>query len=396
MKRREFLKGTLFSALAAGCGAERAPKPVKACVNLAILGCGEEGQVAIRGCLAAGAKVVAVCDVDSLRLQEATRLCAASPYRDWRMLLAHERDLDAVVICTPDHHHFVQARAALEKNLAVYVAAPLVRTAEEFQALKALAAERDALLWNGLSDRFSTEVRQAEAALRKGTIGTLKRIVVRTDLPIWPQGMARPEKIAVAPETLDWRLWLGAATPRPYAADLYHPYNWRGWVDFGSGVFGDAATRLLALPFDAFDLPPAEKVEVLEGYASEESFPTASHLRFTWADGRELEWQDGVIDAAAAWPLDGPQFSTSVQLEGTEGIWLRTGFSKERHFLRRQGESRFLPAAEHPLVGAAPKGRMTSWRAFVESVRRGRGSSRLSEADALALTLLCATRAQRG
>src|SRR5207249_1176187 len=95
-------------------------------------------------------------------------------------------------------------------------------------------------------------LRRAVEVVQAGLIGPVRQIHVWTNRPIWPQGMDRPAGEDPVPASLDWDQWLGPAPWRPYkGSKVYHPFNWRGWQDFGTGALGDMACHTVNMPFRA-------------------------------------------------------------------------------------------------------------------------------------------------
>ena len=160
--------------------------------------------------------------------------------------------------------------------------------------------------------------------IQSGALGEITEIHAATDRPVWPQGYDRPPGEESVPQTLDWDLWAGPAAVRPYQASwpaghpvyspeswkrfiyqkdpklpLYHPFTWRGWIEFGSGAVGDIAPHSLNVVFLALDLGAPSAVEVVEtsGMRSE-MYPEWTILRWEWAQRGvhpplKLYWYDG-------------------------------------------------------------------------------------------------------
>jgi hypothetical protein len=108
----------------------------------------------------------------------------------------------------------------------------------------------------------------------------VRDVHIWTNRPIWPQGMGRPEAVETVPAELDWDLWLGPAALRPYNS-AYHPFKWRGWLDFGTGALGDMACHTVNMTFRSLQLgyPTEIESEVL-GVMNNETYPLGSKIRF--------------------------------------------------------------------------------------------------------------------
>ena len=182
-----------------------------------------------------------------------TRAARFSDFR--RMFDRHAREIDAVVIATPDHVHAVAALTAMALGKHVYVQKPLTYTVEEARALKAAAAARPRLVTQmGNQGHSGDDGRRVVEVVRAGVLGPIREVLAWTDRPRgwWPQGVPKraPEPV---PAGLDWDAFLGPAPDQPYAPAI-HPFAWRGYVDFGVGALGDMGAHLLDFPFWALDL----------------------------------------------------------------------------------------------------------------------------------------------
>jgi predicted dehydrogenase len=233
-------------------------------LNIAGIGLGGMGKNYLLAC--ESENIVALADVDfDLEVGGTSvpkvfaRYPKANRYHDYRLLLEKEKGIDAVVIGTPDHTHAVIAMAAMRLGKHVYCAKPLTRTIHECRALA--KAARDARVATQMSvQTCASETSCAvEELIQAGAIGDVREVHVWTDRPVWPQGLARPQGAQAAPASLQWDLWLGPAPVRPYHR-LYHPFNWRGWYDFGTGALGDMALHTFHNVFRALRLTYPTKV----------------------------------------------------------------------------------------------------------------------------------------
>ena len=162
-------------------------------------------------------------------------------------------DIDAVLIATPDHHHALAARMAMERGLHVYVQKPLTYTVAESRVLADLAAANPRLVTQmGNQGHSSDDGRRVVELIRGGAIGKVTDVHVWTNRPVWPQGVAKPDAQS-APDSMDWDLWLGPANVDwGYHPDYAH-FNWRGWVPFGTGALGDMGAHLIDFPVWALE-----------------------------------------------------------------------------------------------------------------------------------------------
>jgi hypothetical protein len=222
-------------------------------------------------------------------------------------MLDREKDIDAVLIATPDHTHAVITMAALQAGKHVYCQKPLTHTI--FEARKVTEAARRSRVWTQMGNQGHSyeSMRVLKEWLDDGAIGKVTEVHAWTDRPVggdpWSDfvQMARPKETPPVPEGLDWDLWLGPVPYRPYHPE-YHPTKWRAWVEFGSGALGDMGTHILDPAFWALELGAPRAVEAtsthFEPEVAVETFPRASIVRYEFpARGKrppvKLTWYDG-------------------------------------------------------------------------------------------------------
>jgi len=213
----------------------------------ACIGVGGMGNSDLNSFLATGkVDIVAICDIDENNLNAAaTLLPQARKYRDWReMLEKEETNIDSVNVTTPDHMHAPIAMSAIKKGKHVYCQKPLTHEIYEARMLQQAAREAGVVTQMGIQIHANIAYRMGARMLQDGAIGKIKEWHSWTSAPSWPQGMERPEGEDPVPPYVDWDLWLGTAPHRPYKADTYHPFKWRGWQDFGGGAVGDFACHI--------------------------------------------------------------------------------------------------------------------------------------------------------
>ena len=174
--------------------------------------------------------IVALCDVDESQAAQqrfvSSKLAELCPkavrYRDFRVMLEKQKDIDAVIVATPDHNHAVVAMAAMQLGKHVYVQKPLTRTVSEARALTEAARRYKVVTQMGNQGHSGEGVRLIEEWINDGAIGKVREVHCWTNRPIWPQGMPRPAETPAAPEGLDWDLWIGPSPMRPFHK-AYHP-----------------------------------------------------------------------------------------------------------------------------------------------------------------------------
>jgi predicted dehydrogenase len=248
-------------------------------LNIAGIGVGGKGSVNIGNMKSEN--IVALCDID---WQYAKGCFDAYPqakrYVDFRKMLDEEgKSIDAVVIATPDHTHAVCALAAMQLNKHVYVQKPLTHSVYESRVLLEASRRYKVVTQMGNEGHSLDSVSEVCELIWSGAIGEVSHVDAWTDRPIWPQGLTRPEQGMWLPEHINWDLFIGPAAMRPYH-EAYHPWDWRGWWDFGTGALGDMACHVLDAVFSAMKLGHPSAVEASSTAFNSESAPVASTIRY--------------------------------------------------------------------------------------------------------------------
>jgi predicted dehydrogenase len=218
-------------------------------------------------------------------------------YNDYRELLEKEKDLDAVVVCTTDHLHASIAAAAMRKRKHVFCQKPLTHTIYEARRIAEIARETGVATQIAVGNQASEDTRLLCEWIWAGAIGPVREVHNWSSRPFWPQGLERPKETEPVPAGLDWDLWLGPASVRPYN-HVYLPFSWRGWADFGCGALGDMGCYSFDTLFRVLNLESPSSVEASTTDRYDETFPMASLIhfdfpargdmppvKFTWYDG---------------------------------------------------------------------------------------------------------------
>ena len=198
--------------------------------------------------------ITAICDVDTSRMAKAAaKFPDARKYQDWRELLDAEGDkIDSVQVAIPDHMHASVSIAAMKKNKHVYCEKPLAHEIAEARAMGNWAKKSGVITQMGNQIQSSIEYRSAVVLLQNGVIGKIKEVHAWSGASF--PGNGRPAGADPIPKNLDWDKWVGVAPERPYKGGIYHPFNWRGWQDFGTGPIGDFMCHIMDSPFKALEL----------------------------------------------------------------------------------------------------------------------------------------------
>ncbi|MFT5145069.1 MAG: putative dehydrogenase [Rhodothermales bacterium] len=282
-------------------------------LNLAAIGAGGKGSSDIRNASVNGReRVVALCDVDFSGSAKSSveRFPEARLYDDYRVMLERETDIDAVTISTPDHVHGPAASFAMRRGIHVYVQKPMTHNIREARLLTGMAREHKIVSQMGNQGGSNPLLGMVQGWVDSGTLGKISKVQVWTNRPVWPQGFAMPEPDpSQKPDALKWDLWLGPAKDRAFTPNL-HPFNWRGWWDFGTGALGDVGCHLIDIPFRTLGLKYPTDAECSVGSVytrmwtadyHPEGCPPSSfitlHFGATEKSGSPIEmtWSDGGI-----------------------------------------------------------------------------------------------------
>jgi len=225
------------------------------------------------------------------------RVCSA--YIDYRELLDKEKDLDAVMVGTPDHTHTVISIAAMRKRKHVLCQKPLTHSIEEARRIAEVARETKVATQVTINNQASEDTRLLCEWIWAGAIGPVREVHNWSSRPFWPQGVDRPASGDPVPSTLDWDLWLGPAPFRPYSR-VYLPFVWRGWYDFGAGAIGDMGCYSFDTIFRVLKLGAPDNVEASSTKSYKETFPIASIIHFHFPARGDmppvrLTWYDGSL-----------------------------------------------------------------------------------------------------
>jgi predicted dehydrogenase len=323
--------------------------PASGKINLAFIGTGGQGIVNLKQMLDfPEIRVVAVCDVNEVsdysefyfggtagreparqiaeqsyaKQQASGTYKGVDTYTDFRQMLQERKDIDAVLVATPDHVHAAASMMAMKMGKHVYCEKPLTNTVYESRKLGEAARTYKVATQMGNQGQASEGTRLMCEWIWDGAIGPVREVLAWTDRPggRWPQGVERPKETPPVPKTLNWDMWLGLAPYRPYHP-IYMPFRWRGWCDFGTGSLGDMGCHVLDPVFRALKLGHPTTVSAECTAFNRDSYPSASTVDYefpargdmppvelTWYDGGRLPQRPEELEAGRRMPESGTIF----------------------------------------------------------------------------------------
>ncbi|MBL9166731.1 MAG: Gfo/Idh/MocA family oxidoreductase [Verrucomicrobiales bacterium] len=249
MNRREFLQATAAGVALSSMGAYAAEFADQK-KRVGLIGCGWYGKCdLLRLIQVAPVEVVSLCDVDRRMLSEAVDIVASRQaskrkprtYSDYRQMLK-EKDLDLVIIATPDHWHALPMIAACEAGADIYVQKPIGVDVVECQAMVAAARKHKRVVQVGTQRRSTPHLIEArDQILKTGKLGKIALV----EICCYYHMRARENPPDTAPpDYLDYEMWTGPAPMRPYNK-LVHPRGWRAFNEYGNGIVGDMCIHML-------------------------------------------------------------------------------------------------------------------------------------------------------
>jgi predicted dehydrogenase len=252
--------------------------------------------------------IIGLCDVDwKYSTKVFDYFPKAKKYKDWRKMYDEMgKQFDAVVIATADHTHAITASHAITMGKHVYVQKPLTHTVYESRLLTKLAKKYKVATQMGNQGSSGEGVNLTTEWIANGEIGEITKVEAFTDRPIWPQGLNTPEQGHWVPETLDWDLFIGPAKMRPFN-HIYHPWNWRGWWDYGTGALGDMACHILHPVFVGLELGYPVHAQGSSTLLLKDCAPNAQSVQMTFPERKpskkmkiklpqvDVYWYDGGI-----------------------------------------------------------------------------------------------------
>ena len=274
-------------------------------LNIAAVGIGGMGNSNLRN-MESTENIVAVCDVDWKYSKDVmARFPNAKKYWDYRKMFDEVgNSFDAVLCATADHTHAIITSDAMTLGKHVYTQKPMTHSVYETRLLTKLANKYKVATQMGNQGSSSEGTDLVCEWIWNGEIGEVTKVECATNRPIWPQGLNAPETVMRVPKTLNWDLFTGPAKMRPFN-EVYHPWNWRGWWDYGTGALGDMACHIMQPVVAALKLGYPTKIQGSSTLLLADCAPSSQRVKFTFParDNMpkvampevEVYWYDGGI-----------------------------------------------------------------------------------------------------
>ncbi len=345
-------------------------------LDIALVGLGKRGSYHLGAISRMGQNLAAVCDANQQRAAELSgKLAGAARYKDFRKMLDQmDRQIDALVVATPDHTHAVIAAAAMRRGKHVYIEKPMAHDVTEARALRQIAKQQKVATQMGNQGMATDSFRRTLELIQQGAVGEIR------EAHVWyvfggSGPRKRPPGRPAVPDGLDWDLWLGPAPLRPY-----HPSyisGWGGWRDFGTGVLGGGGSHSINMTFKALNLRalwdgPGDakhriRVEAEIPEPCPENFPRWQTLRFDlpargslpparihWYDGQEAQlkrsgvWQrlEKIAGRSLQWKDNSWTPRSGSLLVGSKGVV---------HTNAHNSVCALLPESDFPHQGGPPQ-----------------------------------------
>jgi len=318
LSRRSFMK----TASAAAAGVLIIPNLIKCSpsnrLNIAVIGVGGRGEASWTQ--VPKESIVAMCDVDDRESAKGFEACPnAKRYKDFRKMFDEmAKDIDAVIIATPDHTHFPAAMAAMQLGKHVFVEKPLAHNIWQLRMLKKAAKHYGVVSQMGNQGHTTNGIRLVKEWYEAGVLGQVKEVIAwqgKIDFvkdSYFKKPDSFPPQAQEIPKELDWDLWQGPAATRAFN-NIYAPRTWRGFYDLGDGKLGDWACHTLDAPFWALDLGmPLTTEGIIPNPIPDHSFVAEESL-VTWQFGARgdkvpvtMKWYEGIEKPAIRpeWGVD--------------------------------------------------------------------------------------------
>ncbi|WP_282134124.1 Gfo/Idh/MocA family protein [Seonamhaeicola maritimus] len=359
-------------------------------LNIAVIGGGGKGYSdAVNTWNNGASNITAICDVDWNRASKAfEKFPKAKKYKDYRKLFDEVKDFDAVTVSTPDHTHAVITMAAIKMGKHVYVQKPLTHSIYEARMLTEAAKKHKIVSQMGNQGASGPGVAQMIKWFDKEKIGSVHKVHVWTNRPIWPQGITPKTDKPALLDGLDWDSWIGPAAMVDYHPQ-YHPFKWRGWWNFGTGALGDMGCHLIDPPYRVLGLGYPTEVESSVGAVFSQdwrpdhlpdSCPPSSRtqltfkaskknpvdLKMTWTDGGLRPFHPDLIPVDH--PIGSSNSANGVIMFGEKGIMTCGVYGREPKIYYNDGKIETFKEKKKKVETFPENGHQASW---VEACKDG-------------------------
>jgi predicted dehydrogenase len=361
LSRRNVLKSTAAFGFLGASGILARAAGANEKLNIACIGIGGQGAGNVGQAAKAG-NLVALCDVDELR---GGKTFAAHPsvkrFVDFRKMFDEmEKQIDAVVISTPDHTHFHPCYWSFQRGKHVYLEKPLAHNIAQVRQLTEMARAKKLATQLGNQRHAIPNMARVVELIRGKAIGEVKEV------HCWigtSRGMPKDATHPATPATLNWDLWVGPAKDHGYSPE-FAPYNWRFWWDYGTGEAGNWGCHILDIPYWALNLKYPTKVSAIPEKADPLKTPKAMSTRLEFP-GVVLHWHQGKPAILAEKKIDDKNINTLFL--GSEGM-LACGFSERKLYPVEKFKDYKAP---EPTIPASPG----FHKEFFEAAKGGKPST---------------------
>jgi predicted dehydrogenase len=359
-------------------------------LNIAGIGAGGKGYSDVFNCRSEN--IVAICDVDEHKAGSLRKdFPKAKFFRDFRQMFDKmHKEIDAVVVATPDHTHAYASMMAINHGKHIFCEKPLTHDVYEARLLADSVREKGLASQMGNQGTALPGLREGVEVIQSGAIGEITEVHTWTNRPVWPQGTEailrlpgvqcalKPQDVSVDPRPtppahFDWDLWLGTAPERHYYPNAYHSFNWRGWWDFGTGAIGDMAMHTANMAWMACGFKHPLTIEAVHSGYNSETFPTWSVITFEFpnkvADKPPVKWvwydggkdkPDWVKRKLEEVTLGEPVANSGSCLIGTKGrLYSPNDYGAEYRLLPKEQYAGYEPPA--PTLPRAEEGHYMEW-----------------------------------
>jgi predicted dehydrogenase len=410
LNRRTFLgagaAGLGYFFTASATSAARLGRKPNETLQIAGIGVGGKGDSDIDQAGTLG-EVVALCDIDDGNLgKKAEKWSSAKKYHDYRKMFdALGKQIDAVTVSAPDHHHALASLIAIRLGKHVYCQKPLTHTVFEARVLKEAARKYGVCTQMGNQGSAENGLRRAVELIQDGLIGPVREAHVWTNRPAeyWVQAPVvtkRPDRADVWPKSIHWDYFIGGAPLRPFVKEVYHPMKWRGWWDFGTGAIGDMACHTANMAFRALKLAHPTTISAESGEVNPETYPAWARVKFEYPAREDmppvtLTWYEGKKDGKNVWPPEellkklmkpGEKMADSGSiLVGDKGVLFSPNDYGAEFRITPEGlaEGKNLKTPERlPANGGEDQGMKNEW---VEAIKAGKPEIAYSNFDIASL-----------